>query len=196
MAHRQDVLRYFMSQPGTQYISGHFGINAETIKHYQADWQFITILRHPVARWLSHYYYNRDNPDSRHASAAHFRIHEPLEAFMDSERGIALGALYANHFAIDGLESPADTKAAIDNLSRFTLIGFLDELDTFQQRLGQLLGRRLRLKHTNRSPTPASRQHNEINDTIKARLEEICAPDIGIYNAAKQLPCASLANPQ
>ena len=42
-------------------VSGHFHINKNIIHSYKEKYNFITILRDPVERFISHYKYNKVN---------------------------------------------------------------------------------------------------------------------------------------
>jgi hypothetical protein len=73
-------LLYCMAQRQARYASGHIPYSETAYRAFGGEWDFVTLLRHPVARWFSHYFYNR------YRSGGHYAIREDLPDFVTSPR--------------------------------------------------------------------------------------------------------------
>lgn len=144
-------------------------------------YKFITVLREPVSRFLSHYRWSSDRP------GAHAHIEDDFSTFLESDRAVRIGATYVEYFC--GLPKEKDItsteaiSAAIDNLSRFDLVGSLDDLPAFEKGIRQELGVRVRVGHENanrKSPTYSKYMNSP---EVRAQVEKLCAPDIAVWNA-------------
>jgi hypothetical protein len=181
---REQVLLYYMSDPGIHFISGHVSFSETAYRHYSKEWDFITLLRHPVSRWLSHYYFNRYKENS------HTKITSKLEDFIHSERGRQFGSEYVRRLS-QGVE-PAERngQAAIDkareNLSRISMVGTLEQLDDFCGQVEERFGVRIQPKRLNTNPAPDRLQQTLRDKRVINMIEALCQPDLEIYEAARR----------
>ena len=177
---RSRLLLYEMSRSHSQYISGHLSYSEQVWKNFSDEWHFLTVLREPVARWYSHYFYDR------YKTGDHFRIHEPLEVFVESKRAQHLGRNYVEALTAKG-EAEADDAVdrAIANLQRFSLVGVLEETDKFIRDCDQFLGVSIKLKQQNKNPRTKEQQENEISSEIAERVSALCEPNTRIYEAVR-----------
>lgn len=178
----ENILLYYMSVQQCRYISGHFLHSETAMERFEDEWSFITLLRHPVSKWFSKYFYNR------HKHSEHYKLESDLSTYLASPRGLADGRNYVRVFA--GAASPqklAPDEAihrAIENLSKFRLVGVLEHIDCFTTEYESLFGAKLSIGHKRRSPLPESQREEQITDAIRARVTEICQPNLEIYQAA------------
>ena len=183
--YRRDLLLYYLLHQNIRYLSGHFAYSKRAYHECGERWHFVTVLRHPVKRWFSHFFYNRYKKDG------HFRINEDLSTFVESERAFMLGRLYVRNLT-EGADRPGqhtvDTNkavaAAIKVLEGFSLIGCLEHLDVMCRQFKQIFGVRLDIPKSNINPLSKDQQHPQISDEIRKRVEEICKPDIEVYKYA------------
>ncbi len=183
--HRRNLLLYYLLQQHIKYLSGHFAYSKRAYEECCQRWHFVTLLRHPVDRWFSHFFYNR------HKKGGHFKITEDLSTFVESERAFMLGRLYVRNLA-EGADQPDQhtvdmskaVASAIKALEGFTLVGCLEHLDIMCNQFKQLFGGRLIVPKSNINPLHKSQQQKHISDTIKSRVEEICKPDMEVYKYA------------
>ena len=178
----EQLLLYFMATKRIMFICGHFEFSETALHKLGAEWDYITILRHPVSRWFSHYFFNRYKADD------HFKIYDDLPCFIDSDRGSSLGHLYIKALTGSAYESLSSTKeavaAAIANLEQFTLVGCLEHLDTFASQFEKLYQVKLNVGKKNKNPLPKPVQEQQITDDIRRQVEKICEPDLEVYNYA------------
>lgn len=109
---------------------------------------------------------------------------------MESEEGIALGSDYVRKLTqgFHGTEAASKEAVtqAIENLKKFALIGVLERLDLFARDFHRLFGVKLFLEKKNMNPVSREKQREEITEEIRKKVEEICLPDIEVYEWAVQ----------
>ncbi len=182
MAYREKLLLYYLSSHNCRYISGHFDYASNAFDEFKDAWSFITILREPISKWFSQYFYNRNK------NFGTFQIEATLDEFLDSEEGIALGGDYVRKFSgLRGSDVHLNCDAverAVSNLDNFALVGFLEHLDRFVDDFEDLFNVRLFITKGNVSPVVKSKQKQLVTDAHRKRVEEICQPDTLVYQAA------------
>lgn len=170
---------------GVQCVSAHVLYHRDLHESLDPDRKLVTLLRDPVARFLSHYAYvqrthpNKDRPDT-------------LAEFLDSEMAQRYGSIYLLFFAGTYQHTTNDLSAALqkaqDNLSKFDLIGDLSRTGEFRAGLKSLIGRPLITWERNKRPDQKPSRSRDVPEELRARIEEICAPDISLFRHAKSLP--------
>ena len=150
-------------------ITGHVRYDADLHANAARDYAFVTLLRDPVARFVSHYNYLQ----RRHADptrAPH------LEAFLNGPDARRIAGQYLFYFAPKPSRDPIDQ--ALSNLARFQLVGSLERAPDFARSLRTLTGGALPLWRRNAAPKPTY-----VPEGLRARIVELAAPDIAIYQA-------------
>ncbi len=179
---REQMLLYLMFAD-TRCISAHVRYSDVAQEKFAGTYKFITILRDPVPRFLSHYNWSHAHP------GAHGEIIERFDNFLDTERAARMGATYVEYFA--GLPSDADIcspeaiNCAVTNLQHFDVVGRLDDLPGFASAIRTQLGFRVRIGHENRNP--AAGGGVKIGDLTAEQMEkvqELCVPDITVWRRA------------
>ncbi|WP_341485822.1 sulfotransferase family 2 domain-containing protein [Thioclava sp. GXIMD4215] len=163
-----------MLERNLRCISAHVQFNADLVAQLAPERACVSLLREPVARFLSHYaYVQRRHPDPARADL--------LEAFLETEPAQRFGSQYLYYFAgtyqHHSAAPAADVARACQALEGFALVGFLDEGAAFRAALRRLAGRPLLPLSRNKRPDPAP----QCPPHLRARIEDICAPDLAIY---------------
>jgi hypothetical protein len=178
----EELLIYSMAIPKLKYIDGHFLYSEKAHKEFKDQWAFITLLRHPVSKWFSKYFYNR------YKQSSHFRVDTDLETYTDSERGIADGSDYVRWLTGLGLKEDTRTEGAIEqairNMEKFTLVGVLERRDLLVRDFHKTFGVKLDIEHLRKNPLSRNKQERQITDGVKKKVEEICRPNSRVYEAA------------
>ena len=182
---RRSLLAYQLAKSdGNRFISGHWPVDQALLHTYAPNWSFVTVLRDPVARWLSNYFFNRHRADNRD----HFGTELDLEAYLDTRDAVENGKLYLS-FCHGGHMPEGDLSAtiseAIDVLAAFDLIGTLDDMEGFLDRFEQHWQVRPSIPLTNVSPANRHMREKALTPSILQRIEDICAPDQKIYDAVR-----------
>ena len=179
------LLPYFMAEQHLKYIGGHFFWNGLAFKHFSDEWDFITILRDPVSRWFSHYFYNR------YKESSFFKIYDDIYSYAFSDEGIQIGKTYVGHLTdlSDQMENTEEKliEKAIKNLNSFKLVGCIEKIDRFVDRFGHLYNVKLKIDKKNVNPKTIAQQKNEISKEIFERVQFICRADQKIYQHALSL---------
>ena len=173
-------LAYLMSQKKNKYISGHICFDERVCGQYDEEYDFITMLRDPVKRWVSFYLYVRYRNSDR------FVTDLPIEKYIKTEIGRSQGHQYVKY--LGGIRNDNNYRVqeainnAKENLRKFRIVGCLEDLDRFIARFQREYGRKLEISFRNRSPAPEALQSKNLSKEILTEIADICAPDIEIYN--------------
>lgn len=178
---REQMFLYLLYKD-VRCVSLHVRFSEAAYANFADSYKFITILRDPVDRFISHYMWNR-----AHREAAGY-IAEELEAFLDTPRAARMGATYVEYFcglpkAVDITTAPA-IDAAIQNLARFAVVGRLDDLPKFGADLAMATGKRIKIGHENKMQQDSKARDARLTPEVMAKITALCAPDQAIWDAA------------
>lgn len=175
---REGLLLYFMNQADTLFISGHVAFSERVYQAHAERFSFVTMLRNPVDRWISSYFYNQ-------YKNSHYAFDMDIETYLESRFGRAQGHEYVKF--IGGIDdkgdyrSPMAVRRAIENLEKFNLVGCLEDLGFFTREFGDRFTTQLRIGKTNESPKSKEFRRSIITSEIRRKIEEICEPDLAVY---------------
>jgi hypothetical protein len=178
---QEDLLLYFMNQKDTKYIAGHFTFSEIAYREFGDEYAFITILRDPVRRWISTYFFNM-------YKSVHRRIEADITTYLQSHFGQSQG--YEHVKFLGGADQAGDytSQQAIDrakrNLHKFDIIGCLEYKEIFLRQFEDRFGVRLKLEKRNPNPTSESYRGSIVTEEIGERIRAICRPDYEIYQYA------------
>lgn len=188
MEFNQDFVAYRMLDPKIRYISGHFPFDKKIYDEFESEYDFFTILRDPVEKWISNYHYRGKRSSLvKGNQVKHWEIEKDIEEYLNSERGQFHGYDYTKYYG--GIEANYDytsresIEKAKENLKNFKIIGFLEDLDGFKAEFKNNYGFKLNIKHRNSSRN----FENKLPDHLIDKIKEVCKTDIEIYEYAKTL---------
>jgi len=178
--HEEELLIYLMASNNFRYISGHFNYSSTAFREFGDMWDYVTILRHPTVRWFSQYFYNR------YGRNGPFKLRMGLEEYIESDVGLAMGNEYISRFVgydqgIDFRNEEA-IKRAIENLKKFKIVGCLENSSAFIERFRDVYGVDLKLPVLRKGPMPKVMRDEKISESLEAKVETICKPDLEVYN--------------
>jgi len=161
--------------------SGHGHCRPCVVKAFKEEWAFVTVLRNPIDRWISHYIYST------------YKMHDwgrdnklPIEEFLQSPRALGFGRKYLEYFS-DYSEAPdsADLShymtQAIETLSCFRVVGALEMMPAWKDAVQAKLGMQIYLPFFNISPCPEEQKRIRSNRKLMGEIAELCQHDIKIY---------------
>lgn len=177
--YRESLLLYQMHL-GSKYISGHIPFNQKIWEDTKGKYSYITVLRNPVKRYLSNYFFNK------HKETEHCRINDGLSDFLDSNRGKSWGYMYTNYFSGNPnsvIEPTQDLlEAAKENALKFNTVGFLEKLDDFVAECKSKYSMKLRIPHKRKNP----KSKREVSEANLEKINHICRFDLELYDFIKQ----------
>ncbi|NET33464.1 MAG: sulfotransferase family 2 domain-containing protein [Cyanothece sp. SIO1E1] len=181
-------LYYCMASQRYRYISGHFAYSEKAMQDFGHDWKFVTLLRDPVSKWFSQYFYNRYKQND------HYKISCDLETFLKSDEAVHLGRNYI-FLLVEGItKAEASSEAAIAqsiaNLEKFSLVGVLEKMDLFSRSFENQFGVQLEIEQRNKNPLSKQHQLQQITDDMRQRVVELCQPNQQVYEAALKMAIA------
>jgi len=176
---REHLVIYEMLK-GTQYISGHVNFNLDIWNIYNSKYAYVTVLRDPVNRYISQYFFDAFK------KSEHARVHEDLEDFIKLKRGKKRGYSYITYLAGSASQSnwsmTERIQTAKNNLSKFQVVGFLENMDIFVSDFKSKFGLNLRVPYKNRNPVSKPK----VDSNLVEEIRKICEPDIELYEYARE----------
>jgi hypothetical protein len=190
--HRQSLrasLVFYAAQQGIKFITGHFWYDPHMRCLQDMEYSFVTILRDPVDRWYSAYFY-------QHFRAKNYaRIEAGFEEFINTTAARDYGASYVRFLGGKRPDDDYTSGEAISNakskLEDFKVIGFLDRLNEFTTHIKERCGLTLKIPHKRKSPAlknPAdlafAKRYKESQE-FRNIIETYCEPDRELYEYAR-----------
>ncbi len=177
--YRQLVMLYHLGLERTRFVTGHLHYTEEGPSDVLERWSFVTVLREPVARWFSAYFYDRFK------SSDHARITLDLDEFLATDAARRFGDDYVRYLAPHELGpgdvSAADVTAAAGALERLALVGRLEDTPRFLADFEGRFGVRLSIPRRNASPAPEAMERARRDPLVRARVAELCRPNSAVY---------------
>ena len=175
---RRDLLNYALSLPTARCAIGHFHFSTPAFERYAETWRFVTVLRNPVERWLSHYSYNRD-------VSSRFGIKASPEEFVETEAAAAFGRAFIDEVTGDiekgGLSLGKLTEIALARYDRFALVGCIEDTAGFARRFHEFFGHHLDIKRLNITQPTKRVTAEALGTDLLKRIERLCEPDLHVY---------------
>lgn len=180
---REEILAYVLSLPEYKFVSGHVVCRPKLVEEFYRTWNFITILRNPVDRWISEYIYNTYDQQYWPKNTL------PIEEYVESEIGGITGMMYIRYFSnisnecVDSIKIQSYINEAIDNLKRFSIVGIIEDMNDFVKQYETVFGKRLKLPRKNISLKIKVKQQIKEDMVLMARIEKLCEPDRHVYQS-------------
>lgn len=168
------------------FITGHCYANPQVVENFIDKWNFITVLRDPVERYVSEYVYNR------YKKHEWLKIDMDIREYIESDVGIynayTLTRYFSGYSATQAYESDIRTvvTAAINNLSNFKSVGFLDQLSTWESGLNKSFNCRIKTRKTNKTPKKQAYENIMNDKSLIEQINSLCKYDIELYNRASE----------
>lgn len=178
----REMMLLYLLYCDTRCIAAHVPFSDAAFERFAANYAFVTILRDPVERFVSNFFWNnrRSNDEARTTQA--------FEHFLGTEEAARAGSTYVRYFSGNpGRQNftANDVAAAIANLRRMQCIGFLDDLDTFSSDLHRLTGRSLRIGKEN--VTRSGGREFILSSPLRGKVLAACSADREVWDAVQDL---------
>lgn len=188
-----DSVRYFKelserTRHGYSLVKGHLA--NELIDYVHPECLKITVLRDPVERIISHYFYVKRTPSHYLYPAIH-RSDMSLEDYATSSLSCELQNWYTTHFsglsADQAEERPEEsiTRAAEVVLLRYDIVGLLDDFMLFIENLRERANLRNEYQDNRVNVTQDRPGIKSIPRPIIEKIEQVNHLDIALYRKIK-----------
>lgn len=179
LEYNRDLSLYYLAG-NYRFISGHFAFHRLAYANYGQTYAFVTMLRDPVKKWLSLYFFNR------YKQGDHYSLNEDLDDFLETDLAAGYGSDYAMQFAghagTPDYTSQEAIDQAIENVKLFHLVGLVEEMPLFVQEFEQLFGAKLDIPVLRTNPVSQEAQQDMISPEAMVRIRELNQPNMAIYS--------------
>lgn len=170
--HRKHLLAYMLEKTQrTPILRGHFRYSKDIHDRYEKSYIFVTVIRNPVDRFISHYLDGK-----RHSGE--FGHDMSIKEYCDKSSKENEGSFIKRFFC--DCNSEASTKTAIENIESIDIVGLLEYIDKFEIEFNKKLGVKLNIPHLNKGGSKKIIKSFKQNGYI-GKIKEICQSDIEIY---------------
>lgn len=183
-------------------ISGHFPFSQEAEHRFGNRYNYLTILRDPVDRWISHYRYIKLK--NQHYAKEYYPIHdqsltlqEQLELCINGELGFFFAniqcAFIGGYNFSGNIPMSEVVKTAKDNLKAFKIVGFQDNLDVFAAKFENIFGYKIKIEKLNQTSEGVKSVAEDkqikalFTEEIREKIRSLCIHDYELYEEAKEL---------
>lgn len=181
---RKQLLHYYLSAD-ISYITGHVGFCASAFNAYSASYRFVSVLRHPVDRFISDYL------DLSVRGASYYRTDLSIEEYLETEeaeiRANTLCLYFSSSDKSVNRYDSEDLKLAQANIEKLDLVGFVDDMPRFNRELNSLLGIRIKVGHENKSLAGSSDKRDSFSQNVISKINRLCERDVELYEKARSL---------
>lgn len=201
----QRILTYHLNL-NWRYVSGHLPINNKILNHFNSHYNFITVLRNPVERFISNYIFNKQTntmaimpPNCLNNLTTDELITEAKE-LLDSRRGWQMAntpsLFLTGRYPKDHNDALTMQNEVADNLAKFEVVGFLDNLAKFEKDILELTHQKIDIQAKNVTKDIATADEKERQNTLKTffnepsvlkKLNKLCEVELDNYLRIKAL---------
>ena len=184
--YRRQLLSRHVEKADYPLISGHYPFDHDVYESHQKNWCFVTLLRDPVARWYSEYFWNRyKNHDYQKTDLS-------IEEYIESDQGKITARSFVNYFCHAETHTQIPTQTEVDisvqALEKMTVIGCLEHMKRFQSDMGQAFGRKPVFWNRNKSPATTDQKIlPDENSDLHRKVLNLTVADQEIYQAAQRM---------
>ena len=161
----------------SQLVHGHVLMSDRMRTHCQGRYKLLTIMRDPIARTISNY---------RMAVTAGIADPDP-DVWLSSPIARAHSTTYLRYLSgfhsVEPEQEAACLERALSAIELFSLIGFLDDIQTFARDFEDVFGANLALHTYNKAKGAEVR----FTDAQMAKLYDMCSADRAIYERARKI---------
>ena len=179
---RVELLHYLMWKD-VFFIGGHVPFNHTAYQQFRG-YNLITVLRDPVERYISEYFYNYQR---NHQSKIDMDFADYIESPLGQRNAMKFCEYFCGTTELT-IDNPGNlVKQAKDHLEKFSVIGFTENMPQFESDVRSALGVRVSFGVQNKRTTSDKAVSDIVTPELKQRVTEMCRFDQEIYEFAKTI---------
>ncbi|MEO2280290.1 hypothetical protein [Pseudoalteromonas pernae] len=196
------LLGYELAKGQKGFISGHVATTSMMLSTYASEVDFVTVLRDPIERFKSNYIFNKLTNRTGVMSPSALSETDVLQEAWDilnHRRGWQMANVptmtIVGAFPSDKAHAVNLQKTFIANLKRYKVVGFLDDLTSFQSRIHEVLGKKVIFGHRNATASFSADENDKTRvqlteffqrRDVQHKLESLCEIEMQNYLIAKE----------
>lgn len=172
------LLAYHLAQ-NWPYVSGHVTTNTQLLNQFAERYHFITVLREPVSRFKSNYIFNKLTntlPIMAPNNLNSDNLTDEVDKILAHRRGWQMANVTSmcitGRFAKDQHDAQLMQQEFSQNLSRYNVVGFLDDLPSFTSQIKQLTNKQINIGSHNVTASHLEPNQQHVKDTLQSYLNE------------------------
>jgi hypothetical protein len=157
-----------------RYVSGHANINSQQLSQFKEQYDFITVLRDPIKRFISHYIFTKLTNELSVMLPNKFctdNLVQEAKEIIASRRGWHMmntpTMCLTGRYPEDHNDAKAMQLTVAANLSQFSVVGFLTHLEQFTTQIKDVTGKSIDISHRNASNVFISEQQLKVRTTLQ-----------------------------
>ena len=183
--YRRGLLSQQVKEGNYPMISGHYPFDPDLYETEKSKWSFVSLLRDPLERWYSEYYWNR------HKDHEYRKTDHSIEKYLESENGLENTRSFVNYFSTSlNFFDPVteeEKNEALKNVMKLDVVGCLENLDQFRYMMKNKFGRKPFFFKSNKSPTPIDMEARPDKDSaFHKKLSGLLEADQEIYQKVRE----------
>ena len=165
-------------------IAGHVRFSETAHSIFSKQYTFITTLREPVSLMISRFFYQK------YLASDVWRKYEDIDSYLESPEAHLFGSYFSYFF--NSLPADADPRTpeaiagAKENLRKFDVIGFVDDMEGFKRDVRDRTGIRLRIGVANRSKVDKATHESIITSEVREKIAQLSSTNTEIYDFARR----------
>lgn len=116
---------------------------------------------------------------------ANMKIEDYIKSTVGKSQGNQYVLFLGGRVNSEDYHSSNAVRRAIKNIQKFSVIGFVEDLQGFVDRYYDKYQVKLDIIKTNKNPRPTAWVGQNITDSIRTKIENICENDCEIYHKLK-----------
>lgn len=182
LEYRESLLAKKLSSSRLKFLTGHSRCTPETRAAFDQKWDFVTLLRNPVDRWISNYFFNHNK------KSPHFKTDLDINDYLVSPEGQEHGSTYVRYFSNSSIEDVNESHLmeAIENLSHFKVVSTLEAIGDFQSKMKTELGLDLNIEVKNQNPVSNSKIQDKVSPDLLEQIKATCSLDLKLFELVQE----------
>lgn len=197
----QSILTYHLNL-NWHYVSGHINVTKGILDAYSGQYNFVTLLRDPVDRLISNYIFNKLTnkfaimpPSIAAKPMSKEELWREADQILNSRRGWHMAntmtMFLTGRYPKDAQDANSMQNEVLDNLSKFSVVGQLNQMQSFERDLSQLIGKPIQIGRHNTTKAIEDNNAKFVRESLKEyfaqervreKLTSLCSAELEVMS--------------